>query len=120
MRKYLEFSDLLGKTFIAVFSDEESITFHEKDGKQYTLAHEQDCCENVYIESIVGDLKDLVNSEILNAEESCNSGENEEGSYTWTFYKLATKKGYIDIRFYGESNGYYSETVSLWTKNDLV
>ena len=111
----------IGKTFseIHVAEDKDEIIFISSEGEKYRMFHGQDCCENVYVEDIIGDINDLLGAPILLAEE-ITSNENPEGiakeyqdSFTWTFYKLATIKGYVTIRWYGESNGYYSEDVSI-------
>ena len=118
------FTDLVGKILINVENiDDEKIVFTLETGEKYKLFHWQDCCENVYVESIVGDLSDLIGSPILVAEEATNSDPQpgqevpKYDSFTWTFYKLATRKGYVDIRWYGTSNGYYSESVSFEKAN---
>jgi len=106
--------DLKGKTFDSVESDSDGITFKNKD-EQYRLFHEQDCCEAVNLEDICGNIDDLVGSPIIEAEESCNSGEEKDYEhYTWSFYKIGTVKGFVTLRWYGTSNGYYSETASLY------
>ena len=72
--------------------------------------------EEVFIDAIVGDIDDLLESPILFAEESTNSGDMDGkiyDSFTWTFYKFATVKGYVTVRWYGTSNGYYGEGVSF-------
>lgn len=109
------FCSLSGKTLTSVVVDRDNntITFTTSDTNEYVLHHEQDCCESVTIESIVGDIEDLLNSPITLAEESSNQEKtnHDDDSQTWTFYKLATNKGYVDIRWFGTSNGYYSERV---------
>lgn len=111
-----DIKEMQGKTFGIVFEDGERLIF-ENDTERYIFYHSQDCCESVYIESISGDLNDLIGVPLLLAEEVSSDDEgplNEyEDSYTWTFYKFATIKGYVDVRWYGSSNGYYSESVSL-------
>jgi hypothetical protein len=114
--KLLNISDMIGKYFTDVIVDKEdrNILFICKEGL-YKMFHDQDCCETVYIESIVGDIADLMYNPILGAEEVITAGEETEDSYhsTHTFYKLKTKDGYVDIRWVGSSNGYYSEGVHL-------
>jgi len=116
---YVNISYLLGKTFVRIDKSDYELRFHMEDGTHYRMYHSQDCCENVYIEDIVGSLDDLVGSPLVRAEErtseteDCDSNEIIYRSHEWTFYEFATIKGSVTIRWYGESNGYYSTSVDL-------
>lgn len=108
--------DMIGVTFDRVYKLNDALFFEKDCEVGWRFMHHDDCCEHVFIEDIAGDLSDLVGSPILMAEAiDCDEGplnEHEE-SYTWTFYKFATVKGYVTVRWYGSSNGYYSESVSV-------
>ena len=115
-----KFEELKGKTIVKIEGMEKDsvcVEFFCSDGTKYVMDHEQECCESVYLEDVCGDKEDLLNSPILLAEEVQNADGpalNEyEDSWTWTFYKLATIKGTITLRWYGSSNGYYSEEVDF-------
>lgn len=112
-----EVSELLGKTITSITGrkGDDVMNITTLDNKCYTFFHSQSCCESVSIEDIIGDLSDIVGSPLTMAEEATNEPEPYAGydSYTWTFYKFATLKGYVTIRWLGESNGYYGEGVDF-------
>lgn len=115
--KDILFESLIGKTILEVkqLDGNDALAF-EFDDSVVLMHHHGDCCESVEISDICGDLNDLIGNPLLLVEESTNSEEDPpecSDSFTWTFYKLATIKGYVDIRWLGESNGYYSESVDI-------
>lgn len=136
----VELKEIIGLTMTSVTSSDDEILFETNDGVKYKLHHIQDCCEGVSIDDICGNLQDLVGSPITLAEEASNDvfekefeekfiektewgtktdkeGNYKPESFTWTFYKFATIKGYVNVRWYGESNGYYSEGVDFSKEN---
>lgn len=116
---------MLGRTFVRVTGaiGDGEMTFETAEGERFMFAHSQDCCESVDINDITGDLEDLVGEPLLIAEEVSGATEPDAEhceSYTYTFYKFATRKGYVDVRWLGESNGYYSEGVDLFVEGVAV
>lgn len=115
------FEQLNGKTITEITGMElgnDSIVFACDDGSEYTMYHEQRCCESVAINDVEGDVSDLIGSPIVLAEESSSDNHSDPEpsddyvqSCTWTFYRIATAKGFVVLRWLGESNGYYSESV---------
>lgn len=127
------FDVLKGKTLASIENKGEEILFKTTTGETYRQIYYQDCCADCSVEEIHGDLNDLVGTPILMAEEVSSNEPSPEmqaqrnkekaeaearGGYyydnsesgTWTFYKAATIKGSVTIRWYGSSNGYYSES----------
>lgn len=119
----VEISSLIGQVIREVrYNGRDEIRFIMDNDDEYLMYHEQDCCESVTVDDIVGDLHDLEGSPLLIAEEVSNGDDppgwsaDEDGwneSYTWTYYRFATIRGSVSLRWYGSSNGYYSERVSF-------
>lgn len=119
-RELVGFNVLHGLTItgFSINDNREKIAIETSCGRRFEMRHDQECCESVGVEDVCGDIADIIGSPILLAEESCQDGgrldDFDSCSSTWTFYKLATIKGAITIRWLGVSNGYYSETVDMY------
>ena len=116
----IPFETLVGKTIIDVSATDNKVVFQTNQGR-YVLHHDQDCCESVYLDDINGSFEDLIGQVVVVAEEATNPQDYvdlnlpdyKDTSYTWTFYRIRTHKGTVVLRWYGSSNGYYSESVDF-------
>lgn len=107
-------SDIVGKTPVGIEQTADEIVFAFSDGTACKFYHYQDCCETVGIDDVNGSWDDLLNTPLLVAEErDGESGDTEWGTYTWTFYAFRSIAGSVDVKWVGESNGYYSESVDF-------
>jgi hypothetical protein len=87
---------------------------------KYRLYHEQDCCEHVVINKVIGNVNDLV-GEVIFAEEDAGANDPdwfnekfyEDDSHTWTKYVLKNDNASLEFWFLGTSNGYYGEGVTF-------
>ena len=79
--KSKKLTELIGKTFNSVYMNngKDEIYFCSNE-KNYIFYHEQDCCESVCVEDIDGDLEDLANTPIINAEEITKIDINNDDS----------------------------------------
>ena len=110
---------LLGQTLVSVEGAHEGsneIVFTpETEAKRWRMFHRRDCCENVDVESVKGELENLLGSPVLSAAEEIESGDENYGTFTRTTFTITTAKGTVKIVWLGQSNGYYSEGVDFQT-----
>lgn len=120
--KEVSLNELIGKRIKTIKGLEklsEEVRILTEDGNEYLFYHQQDCCESVSLADFELSAKILEGATIISAEVVTNSSnESEEvyessDSWTWSFYKIETDKGGLWMRWFGESNGYYSEEVTF-------
>jgi hypothetical protein len=125
------FAKLIGQTPVEIDGmkeGSEEVTIVTKEGGKLTLRYEPDCCASCSICQVDGDPMDLLGLPLQMCEESGNVPDHdmltEQGagngasyhdeSYTWTFVRFATVAGYVTLRWYGSSNGYYREAPTAY------
>lgn len=129
MEARLIMSDLIGMVFEKIEGLEigsSRVVFHiENRGRKVEMVHQEECCEQVEIVDICGDVNDLLNTPILVAEQRCSDAHEHnrhlvpeelsiDDSAIWTFYEFRTIKGSVTIRWLGTSNGFYGVQVDLY------
>lgn len=99
-------------------SDE--IKFYCKSGYIVKMYHDQNCCESVALyddDGLTNGVDIFTDSNFCDVEIVTTTNREPlpeyDDSYTWTFIKFRTNKGYDTMRWYGCSNGYYSEDVDF-------
>ena len=111
-----KFEQLQGMTITAVVYKEvnESLLIH-LNTHVLEMIHHQDCCETVYLADVVGSFEDLIGYPLLEVSESIVDIESAEyESATASYYNFKTVKASVQLRWVGESNGYYSETIDCY------
>ena len=106
-----------GKTIVEVVGlkkQEESVVLRLDDKSELEFYHEYSCCENFWLEDFEFSGKSVIGAKILDVVlVSEKQDVTDNGTMTWTFYKIQTDKGELFMRWCGESNGYYSEDVDI-------
>ena len=116
----VNFFELKGKTIKEINGLKKGgreVYIRTNDGT-YKLYHQQDCCEHVRIYNVIGNVADII-GEVVFAEEDAGANdpdwykEDYHDSHTWTKYILKTEDASLEFWYLGESNGYYSENISI-------
>jgi hypothetical protein len=112
----LKLSDTRGwviESVSGLFLESETVTIFCDKGA-IVLKHWHDCCEQVFVEDFDGDPEALVGATIADfREDTSDVDECLYGVSMHTFYNLITDKHDAMIRWYGESNGFYSISVDV-------
>lgn len=114
--------EIVGKVLVKIEGlkeESEKVVLHFNDNTQMVFEHYQDCCEYIYLLDYICDVDLSKPTVILQAEERTSNDIScpvtglgkDDDSNTWTFYSINTTTGEIFMRWYGSSNGYYSEEV---------
>ena len=110
--------NLVGEVIVAIDGavvGSGKITIKTKSGRTFVMHHEQDCCEDVSVQVVHGNVQDLIGKGVSRVEEKIIEGYPSRESATKTIFAIYSASAWsaLVIEWLGESNGYYSESVSF-------
>ena len=114
-------SELIGLVVSEIDVDDsgDSLRITTECGRSFMFYHDQDCCETVRIWDTKGNLKLLKGKRLESVEHATLDDIPSDvdykplDSWTWTEITFRVTDATVISRWIGESNGYYSEGVSL-------
>lgn len=114
----MSINKIIGETLAYVDIDCDGVMLTTRSGKVFRMHHAQDCCESVSIYDMEGNLHSLIGKPLVQASETVTDDpkppEHQYAeSFTWTVYEFKTDSDTCVMRWFGESNGYYSEDVDF-------
>ena len=110
--------DLEGDTILRVtglYKESSEVLFFFEAGV-LRMMHPGVCCSEGLLEDFEGNAEDFIGRPLTKIEVSSNpASEKNNGNkeYDWTFYKLRSDKGYLDLRWLGNTGrtGMYSSAI---------
>ena len=108
--------NIVGRTIstVRLSTDGDELFLFFEGGGMAKLYHCQDCCESVVLETnSLEELSPLEGQTVLTAEEVVDYHTTEYGDQQYTFYNIQGNQSNANLRWYGESNGYYSIGVTV-------
>jgi len=108
---------MIGETikYIDVDEYDHQIRVETESGRVFLIYHKQDCCESVRLVDINGNIKNLKGKVIEDFTHMSKQFSDElgHGSKTITLITFFVDDSTVTTRWIGESNGYYSEEISV-------
>lgn len=115
----IDVGSLVGEVLTYIDTDEKNdeIMLTTASGRKIKIYHDQDCCEEVRIESTDGSWHSLIGKVIVEAsadvKEKGDPPPEYPDSWTRTTLTFRVDDATVISRWIGESNGYYSESVHI-------
>jgi hypothetical protein len=114
MSQVFTYDMLIGKVVSRIerLVQSDEVHFYLDSGEVLRMWHYQACCEEVVLESVDTELSE-VEGTIKRFEETTLEVSSDEQWTSATFYNITIGSTMFNMRWYGSSNGYYSESVDL-------